>query len=243
MIRKFKIFFSAFIACVSLSAILFAGPAFAGSLSAQEQLILPHVESNEDFYTGLSLLNTGEDDSEISLIAYNDKGDQIGEKITLTLTPGARFLSSVADIFGFEQAPDIAWLKLLYRGNLRAFGLLGNEGQLAKFKLFREGKSSLILPYVISGDGLYTRLYILNAGDDIATVTIKAFDEDGREIERVELDTPLPVGHKAVASVEDFFGSEVAMETSWIELSSTGGLLMGTALVGAIDRLIALPME
>ena len=242
MIRKFMNSFFALLACVSLIAILFAGPALAEPSGAQSLMILPHVESNGDFYTGLSLLNHGDSGLDISLVAYNNKGKQVGERVSLSLSSGARFISSVEDLFGYEQAQDISWIEVLHTGKLSAFGLMGNEGQLTRLKLFAGGRASLILPYVVSGDGLYTKLYLLNAGPDVALVTLKAYDREGNHIKSVALETPLPSGHKVIGSVRAFFGPEVSRATSWIEVSSDGELI-GIGLVGSIDRLFSLPME
>lgn len=242
MIRKFKKSFFALLACVSLSSILFAGLVLAEPAIIQNLMILPHVESNGDFYTGLSLLNPGESDLDISLIAHSDKGREIGERVSLSLSSGARFISSVEDLFSYEQARDISWIELWHTGKLSAFGLMGSDGQLARLEFFAKGKASLILPYVVSGDGLYTKLYLLNAGPGVALVTLKAYDSKGNQVKSVELDTPLPPGHKAIGSVRSFFGLEASKSISWIEVSSDG-LLIGIGLVGSTDRLFSLPME
>lgn len=242
MIRRFKKSFFALFACAPFILVLFAGPALAEPSSAQNLLILPHVESNVDFYTGLSLLNSGEVASDISLVARSNKGREVGERVPLNLSPGARFISSVEDLFGYEQAPDISWIELWHTGSLSAFGLMGNEGQLTRLEFFAKAKATLILPYVVSGDGLYTKLYFLNAGLEAALVTLKAFDSEGNQIKSVELDSLLSPGHKAIGSVRAFFGPEVSRAASWIEVSSDG-LLIGTGLAGTTDRLFSIPME
>ena len=242
MIRRFKKSFFALLACVSLIAVLFAVPALADPSGARNLMILPHVESNGDFYTGLSLLNPGDTGLDVSLVAYGDKGRQVGEKVSLSLSSGARFISSVEDIFGYEQARDISWIELLHTGKLSAFGLMGNEDQLTRLKFFTGGSASLILPYVVSGDGLYTKLYLLNAGPDVALVTLNAYDREGNLLKSVELEPPLPSGYKAIGSARSFFGAEASKATSWIEVVSDGELI-GIGLVGSIDRLFSLPME
>lgn len=215
---------------------------------AQEQfyhpntLILPHVESNEDFFTGLSLLNTGDVSSEVKLISYSKNGRVLGEQRDIVLQPGARYLSSVADIFGYEVALNVSWIKVEYSGELKGFGLLGNDNQLAKIPLQNEGKETIILPYVISGDGLFTQIYLLNVGSQVVSYAITAYDRDGSMLIKVDHDIPLVSGQKLIDYISDLFGPEVSQEISWIKVESNGNLI-GLGLAGTTDRLFSIPME
>ena len=134
--------------------------AYASEPVKQEFLVLPHVESNEDFFTGISLLNVGDGTTHVSLTAYNQNGQVVGNSEDVILSQGARYLSSAADLFGYEIATDISWIKIAYTGELSGFGLMGNEGQLARIPLQGVGKETLILPYVISDDAIFTQVYL-----------------------------------------------------------------------------------
>jgi hypothetical protein len=208
----------------------------------QRAMILPHVEANEDFFTGLSLLNVGEEASRVVLVAYSENGRVVGEKDALTLSPGQWYLSSVASEFGLESAARVSWIKVEYTGNLTGFGLIGNDAQLARIPLQADGKKTLILPYVVSGDGLFTELYILNADAGLAALTLGAYDSGGRLLKEVNPELAIGPGQKLTGSVEDFFGAEVSAETSWMKVQSDGSII-GMALVGTTDRLFSVTME
>lgn len=226
----------------ALIVLLIPSASRAGEEAGQRVLILPHVEANEDFFTGLSFLNTGEEPSRVSLVAYNENGKVVGEKGALTLEPGERYMSSVADEFGYGVAHKVSWIKVEYTGGLTGFGLIGNDAQLAMVPLQAYSKKTLILPYVRSGDGLFTQVYILNAGADLTALTIGAYDAGGRLLKEVAPDLAIGPGRKVTGSVEDLFGPEVSGETSWIKVESDGSI-MGMALIGTTDRLFSVTME
>lgn len=216
--------------------------AYAEESVKKEFLVLPHVESNEDFFTGISLLNVGEGAAQASLIAYNQNGQVLGNSEDVILSQGVSFLSSVADLFGYEIATDISWIKITYFGELRGFGLMGNDGQLARIPLQGEGKETLILPYVISDDVIFTQVYILNTGSGIANLTLSAFDKEGNLLKQNSLEVPLTSGQKLISSVTDLFGHDVSQETSWLKIESNAKLI-GLGLIGTTDRLFSVPME
>jgi hypothetical protein len=227
---------------LSFPFFIVSSPSTAQEPLYQAVLILPHVEANSDFFTGLSLLNRGEETSDIKITAYNKNGKLIGQRGEITLSPGARYLSSITDMFGYDLSPEISWVRIDYTGELSGIGLLGNDGQLTRLPLKSEGKESLILPYVISGEGLFTQLYILNTGSDYASVLVTLYDSTGEMLKSVPLELPLAPGQKMIASLKALFGPEVAQDGSWIKVESEVQL-MGLGLIGTTDRLFSVPME
>ena len=246
MTKKYFLKFIAYLSHVYLalifSLLISSSFVFAEELVKKEFLVLPHVESNEDFFTGISLLNVGEGTIQASLTAYNQNGQVVGNSEDVILSQGARFLSSVADLFGYEIATDISWIKITYFGELRGFGLMGNDGQLARIPLQKKGNKVLILPYVISGEGLFTQLYVLNNSADVVIPTFTAFDKEGNIIKSVNLNLPIASGQKLISSVSDIFGPDLSQDVSWLKIESDGEL-MGLGLIGTSDRLFSVPME
>ena len=226
----------------SFNLFIVPSPSTAQEPVSQAVLILPHVEANKDFFTGLSLLNIGEGTLDIRITAYNENGKLIEEKGEITLSPGARYLSSITDMFGYDLSPSVSWVRIDYTGELIGFGLLGNDGQLTRLPLKSEGKESLILPYVISGAGLFTQLYILNTGSDYASVLLTLYDSSGEILKSVPLDLPLAPGQKMIGSLKELFGADLSQNGSWLKVESEGQL-MGLGLIGTTDRLFSVPME
>ena len=215
---------------------------YAGNIRAMEAqvLVLPHVEANEDFFTGLSFLNTAQAPCEARLTAYSEDGALIGEKDGIKLSPGERYLNSVADIFGYKLAPEVSWIKIEHTGGLIGFGLMVNDSQLARIPLQSKGKKTIILQYVISDEEVFTQVYVLNVGEDFSRIKLSAYDGDGALLKSV--DFSLAPGQKTSGLVGDFFGPEVSAEVSWIKAESDG-MLMGIGLVGSTDGLFSIPME
>ena len=145
-------------------------------------------------------------------------------------------------MFGYDLSPEVSWVRIDYTGELSGIGLLGNDGQLTRLPLKSEGKESLILPYVISGEGLFTQLYILNTGSDYASVLVTLYDSTGEMLKSVPLELPLAPGQKMIASLKALFGADVAQDGSWIKVESDVQL-MGLGLIGTTDRLFSVPME
>lgn len=232
----------AVVALAAMTLLLSSSASQAGETVNKRAIILPHVEANEDFFTGLSFLNTGDETSGVNLVAFNENGLVIGEKDGITLLSGQRYITSITDAFGHEVARQVSWVKVEYTGGLTGFGLIGNDGQLARIPLQVDGKKALILPYVISGDGPFTQIYILNVGAGLASITLSAYDGDGGTLKKVSLELPIAPGQKVTGSARDFFGPEVSRETSWIKVESNERL-MGLALIGTTNRLFSVTME
>ncbi len=219
----------------------FSHKACAGGGGYRKVFILPHVEESGDFFTGLSLLNTGKDPVEIAVTAYTDRGSVTG-KGKVYIAPGERFLGALSDILGTDAAADTGWIRLEFTGHIKGFGLLGNDRQLATLPLKAEGKSRLVLPYVLSGDGIFTELYVLNTGSGLAYLNIVLHGKGGEVIGSYSTDTPLVSGEKFKSSLTELFGRDAATKASWLTVESDGPVT-GLALVGDSETLIALPMD
>ena len=228
------------ISCVLLSIIM-PGISAAGEGAGKKILLLPHVEENEDFFTGLALLNTGKEVVDVTVSAYSSGGRIIDDK-TLTMEQGERFLASVADIFGYETASKTGWLRIEHSGEIEGFGLLGNDRQLTRLPLESMPRKNLILPYALSGDGIFTELFIVNAGQDLAFLTITLYERDGTVVGSFPVETPLVGGQKLTGSLSGLFGREAAARASYLRVD-TNGLIIGLGLVGNPEMLIAVPMN
>lgn len=204
-------------------------------------LVLPHVEVNGDFFTGISLLNTGDATSEILIVAYSENNKVLGESV-LELMPGASLLNSLSDIFGHDLASRTGWVQVRFTGKLSGFALIGSDAQLARMPLQSEGRNSLVLPYVNSGEGLFTNLYLLNVGVNPSSLTLTAYDSAGELLESVLLEQAVASGHKVTGTVVSFFGEEISGRTSWLRIDADSKI-MGFSLTGTTDRLFTVPME
>jgi len=209
-------------------------PAFS---SGSTTLYFPHIAQNNNWWTGIGLLNIGGAVADIEIIPYDEHGSVAGQALSITLAPGRKLVDTVLNLLGGSLPSGTAWIKVESAGEIIGFELFGtqNGDQLAGIPASGSGAYTLYLPHVASDDRWWTGIGLLNIGNSTASVTVRARKADGNLIKSINFQ--LAPGEKKVDTAVGLFGGLLPQGTAWLEIISYGSPITAFELFGTHDGL------
>ena len=90
------------------------------------KLLFPHVESNSDFWTGIAFINVSDKNATVNLTAYDSSGNILDTKELANLSPGAKIVDTVKNLFGTDVSSQCAYIVAESDGEICGFELWGN---------------------------------------------------------------------------------------------------------------------
>jgi len=143
-------------------------------------LVVPHVASGNDWWTGLALMNTGYDDSEILFTAYDDNGTLAASSVYL-LRPKENLVKTAPDLFPGTPAESIASIRISSQGGEALCGLIlygtSSYNCLAGMPMTAPREFPLYLSHFASSDGWWTGIGLVNSGNETTSLSFSLFDE------------------------------------------------------------------
>jgi len=174
--------------------------------SASFSYFYPRVEFGEGWKTSLSLVNMGQNASNVRLLAYNAGGTLIKDiGISPAIMPGER-----RDYPTENGAwPDgIASLKVESEGAIYSYLMLENSdgSALEAIMPVADRATTLTFPLVTGGAQSWSQLSLLNVGSEQAMLQAVALDANGQILATAVL-SPLSPMASSTVSVADLFDS------------------------------------
>jgi hypothetical protein len=197
------------------------------------EIVIPHVETQWLWWTGLALNNPNSESVTITVIPYDVDGNQL-ETSTFTLEAGKKYVNLVQGFWtdnGLEYPESTAWLKVISDKPVTGFALFGllssnpeadnYVDDLAAIEPITEYKTEIMFPYVIysgSEHNEWSGIGLINAGDENATLTLTGYNAHG---EVVGTDTlTVNAKQKLVKLVDDSLISGLKEDVKWIKVVS-----------------------
>ncbi len=175
-------------------------------------IIVPHIASDAEWWTGISLLNTTPS-TKVLTITFND-----GRSVARTLTANQHDAFSIRDLFGGQPQPGIRSAVITNASGvigLELFGSQDGSNQLDGILLTDNSASTLTYPHV-AGGGWWTGIVAYNPSVLAATITITPYSVLGGQL------TPQT---RTLAGKETFVSSVsdlgLPAETAWFRIDST----------------------
>ncbi len=114
-------------------------------------ILFPHIQSGEDFWTGIALINSGQTGGTITLTAYDINGNQL-QTVDLNINQREKKLFLVKDIFSNEIHGDISYIIANSSLPLCGFELTGNlkaeeNGEIIMRQDYISGLAGISLDY------------------------------------------------------------------------------------------------
>jgi hypothetical protein len=202
-------------------------------------LIAPHVACNDDWWTKIAVMNTGEADSVVAFSAFNPDGKLAGV-FKQMLRARQNFVKDVSEIFPDMLPEDIGNLKIVSENKQPLCGIMfyGDvaDRQLAALPLRPIEASSLYLPLVACSDLWWTGVGIMNTGNTSADVSFSLFDSEGKFLSQVS--RRLNANQRIAYLADDLFGDDFSESARYMKAESLGGQpLSGIYLIGTTDGL------
>ncbi len=176
-------------------------------------IYIPHIASDNDWFTGLALLNTSGADITLSF-EFND-----GTVKTLALAAGEHNAFTIKEMFG-GQLPDGIESAVIKNGDgvigIELFGSAGANKYLGGILLKNDAASKLYWPHVADTTLWMTAVCAYNTSSLESTLTITPYREDGSAL------TPQTL---TISGNEKYIGvlSELNLpsQTAWLAIEST----------------------
>lgn len=205
------------------SAALVPAPLERGTL-----LIVPHIASGIEWpghgcwRTDISVMNTGDSDTEVTCTAYDAAGDEIAV-VVRTLKPNQRFEEEAADIFLQVPAEEIASVRISSDGEplcgMLLFRLEDGYQSSGVPLSGPGGNTTLYLPHVACVDSWHTGVALMNTSAfNQTTVTFSLMDAGGTVL--AETDRTLEPNQRVAATVKELFGSDFSSQGRYLSARS-----------------------
>jgi hypothetical protein len=186
---------------------------------------IPHIASNAEWYTGLSLVNTTSVTKELTITF------DTGQNIPVTLNANEHKAFDIASLFNEQPQPDMQSAVISNANGtvgLELFGNTGGSDHLDGILLTSNTASTLYYPHV-PNDDWWTGIVAYNPSRFASTITITPYDAQG-----IALSPEI----RSLAGKKKYVGlvTELGLpaETAWFKIDSTRPLT-GFMLFCTID--------
>jgi len=144
-------------------------------------ILVPHIASNDSWWTGLSLVNTRSYSKTLTIKFSNNTTK------TITLAPNQHQKFSIASMFGNTVQPGIESAVISNTSGVIGLELFGSspgsgENYLSGILLKDETSFYLCFPHVAGGATWWTGIVAYNPGTSVAKLTIKPYTSDGNSL-------------------------------------------------------------
>ena len=202
-------------------------------------LDIPHIDSSQFWWTGLSLVNTT--NTEKSLTIYFDTGDS--KSITLGALEHRAF--TISSLFGDVPQPEIGSARITSANGVIGLELFGSSEQLSGILLTDQTQRywDMDYPHVASTDGWWTGIVAYNPSTSSdAILYFTAYDANGVQTNYLTR-TITPLGKLSITATDLGLSAEAA----WLHLHSSNNIcgfeLFGTESQNRLGGYSVLDME
>ena len=208
---------------------------------AANLLYVPHLSQPGDWWTGLSLANTGTKTTAVTVVPFLDDGTRFPSS-TFSMEPGVTRVDLV-EAFLPEDAPRerVAWLRIQAEGEpitgLQFFGAWsGSDGACLAMPAY-SGRTLILPGSTTTG---WNGLAVTNTVNRNGIVRIQALGPDGHELASTERE--LPAYRKILVIAETTFPG-LAPGSYSLRVDSEDLLLVAVQLSGDASRLASVAAE
>ena len=189
-------------------------------------IYIPHIASSDEWWTGVSLLNTTSSNKELS-IRFND-----GTVLTHDIGASEHHAFTISSLFG-GNAPDGLESAVIENGDgvigLELFCSSGTTKYLSGILLGNETVTSLYYPHIDTSGTWWTGIVAYNPSDSQAELTITPYQEDGTALATQDL--TIEGNGKYIGVLADL---DLPTGTAWLAIEASQPV-NGFELLGSND--------
>lgn len=199
-------------------------------------LYFTHIASQDIFWTGMSLINTDNQEATYNIVAYNDAGAVVARLDAQTMPIGGKLVTTSAALF--PDRNDIAWVAVETGFEMAGFELFGDySGKiLSGFKATRFLTDELVFPHLQVVDGQwYTGIALLNVASQPVALEITLYADDGSVV--LQKQENLEAGRKLVRLAQLIFTEGLPATGTYLVVRTVNGerVLSGFEIFGTLD--------
>ena len=173
-------------------------------------IYISHIASNDNFWTGISLVNTTAVTKNL-VIKFND-----GRNVNYTIDPYEHKIFTIAGLFGGQPQTGIESAVISNANGIIGLELFGNDTQLDGLLLTDGTVSTIYYPHVADINTWWTGIVAYNPSTAGCSITITPYSETG---------TVLPTSTIPISGKEKYIGVVKNLgldeQTAWFKIDST----------------------
>ncbi|MHB8909552.1 MAG: BACON domain-containing protein [Syntrophales bacterium] len=205
---------------------IYRGAVPAARATNAAEIYIPHIASDDQWWTGVSLVNTTSATKDLT-ITFNN-----GEIRQITLTKNQhRFFGIAEEFFGNQPQPGIQSAVITNAGGVIGLAFFGNTvggSQMDGIPLSGNTASTIYYPDV-AGSDWWTGIVAYNPSASGGTITITPYDKQGTSLSPTPITRNLGAKEKCVGTPASL---GLPAQTAWFKIDSalplTGFELFGT---------------
>ncbi len=188
--------------------------------AAATEICIPHFAEDKDWWTGIAVANPGAVTTQVSIVAFSDAGNQIGDTYEVSIAAGCRMTPQIVRNLISLGEHASGWLKISATQPVVVMEIFGQSSTsiIAGLSAAKTG-TKLYYPYFQEGSGKWTGIAIANPGATEARVTLKALDSDGGTVGEINNRIVPATGRMAPQTIIGLFGS-LDNETGYLEVTA-----------------------
>ena len=201
------------------------------------ELVVPHIASGGYWWTGIAVMNTGDDDSTVTFSAYDMEGNQIGVAEHF-MKPKQNLVKEASNIFSGLPAGDIASMRVVSQNGQPLSGFLlyaSTDGlQLAGIPIRSAGLSPVYLSHLAVFESWWTGIGLMNVSDVPAAIILSLFNGDGDFLSAHTHN--LNPNQRLASTIKGLFGTDISESARYLKIESDAGQpVSGIYLIGSSD--------
>ena len=204
-----------------------AVPAFSGYNSGD--ISIPHIASDSQWWTGISLVNTTLLAKKLTIEFSN--GDQ--KQIELSANEQEYF--AISELFDQKSQPEIK-SGIIKNGDgivgLELFGSVENSNELSGILLKDDATQKIYFPHVDQSDNWWTGIALYNPSALAADTTITPYNEDGTPLSASIQNIKIAGHENIIKNIKEF---QLPETTAWLKIEATNPIT-GFELFGTSDH-------
>ncbi|MEA3347949.1 MAG: hypothetical protein U9Q39_02675 [Pseudomonadota bacterium] len=187
---------------------------------AATETCIPHFAEDTDWWTGIAVANPGTVTAQVSIAAFSDAGNKIGDTYEVSIAAGCRMTPQIVRNMTSLGEHTSGWLKITATQPVAAMEIFGqfSTSMLAGLSAGKTG-TKLYYPYFQEGSGKWTGIAIANPGATEARVTLKALNSDGGTVGEINNRIVPAAGRMTPQTITGLFGS-LDNETGYLEVTA-----------------------
>jgi hypothetical protein len=209
------------------------------AMERETEFVVPHIASGGYWWTGIAVMNTGNDDSIVTFSAYDMEGNQIGAAEHF-MKAKQNLVQEASNIFPGLQAGEIASMRIVSQNaqSLSGFLVYGSTDglQLAGLPIHPAFASPVYLSHVACSGSWWTGIGLMNTSDVPADISFSLFNVDGNLLD-------LKIRHlnpnqRLASTIKGLFGNDISQAARYLKIESDSGHpVSGIYLIGSSDGL------
>jgi len=185
---------------------------------------LPHIASNDTWWTGVALVNTDGNEKTLT-IAFDN-----GESRTLILGPHEHKAFTIESLFQDGSQPSLHAGVIKEASGVIGLELFGNAESLEGVPLTSTMSTSLYYPHAANDSTWWTGIVVYNPFDSACTLSITPYSDSGTMLSST--DEILNSQQQFVGTIDDM---DFPDDTAWIRITATTPIT-GFELLGTTDN-------